>query len=211
MSPISRPWFLRDNVGYEDFDIPVPIHAALTDDSEVLSVTISGVPEGASLSAGTYDPETDTWSVDPADLEGLTVSPPPDSNEDFTLSVTATSTSEDGDIATTTGDVFIEVIGVADRPDLETQDVMGDEGVPIPLDIRIRFERYRRLRDADDRNFQRAAEGAVMAVDGVRADAQRGRCVHLERKINSDGVTVTSPAGHRWRLHAACRGEGDGG
>ena len=42
--------------GAEDTAIDLDITAALTDASETLSVTISGVPEDATLSAGTEGP-----------------------------------------------------------------------------------------------------------------------------------------------------------
>jgi len=182
---------LRDNVGFEDFEIPVPVHAALTDDSEVLSVSISGVPQGAFLSAGTYDEATDSWTVAPEDLDGLTVTPPPDSNDDFTLTVTATSTSEDGDIAETVGDIEIEVIGVADRPDLETQDAYGEEGVPIALDITAG------LNDLDGSetlsvDISNVPDGAILAVDGVALTPDENGVYTLSAG-QLDSVTVTAP------------------
>jgi Ca2+-binding RTX toxin-like protein len=182
---------LRDNVGFEDFEIPVPVHAALTDDSEVLSVSISGVPQGAFLSAGTYDEATDSWTVAPEDLDGLTVTPPPDSNDDFTLTVTATSTSEDGDIAETVGDIEIEVIGVADRPDLETQDAYGEEGVPIALDISAG------LNDLDGSetlsvDISNVPDGAILAVDGVALTPDENGVYTLSAG-QLDSVTVTAP------------------
>ena len=109
---------LDDALGYEDNAIPLDIDAALTDLSETLSVTISNVPEGATLSNGT-DLGNGTWSLLPEELEGLSITAPADSNEDFDLTVTATSTTEDGSFATNTGTVAVDVIGVADQPNLE--------------------------------------------------------------------------------------------
>ncbi|MBO6948692.1 MAG: DUF4114 domain-containing protein [Rhodospirillales bacterium] len=108
---------LENAVGYEDNAIPLDIDAALTDASETLSVTISNVPAGAVLSNGT-DLGNGTWSLLPEELDGLTITPPADSNVDFDLTVTATSTTDDGAIATNTGTVAVDVIGVADEPDL---------------------------------------------------------------------------------------------
>ncbi len=202
---------LRDNIGYEDFEIPVPVHAALTDDSEVLSVTISGVPEGATLSAGTYDAQTDSWSIDPSDLEGLTVTPPADSNEDFTLTVTATSTSEDGDVAETTGTVDIDVIGVADRPDLETQDAAGEDGVPIALDITSG------LTDTDGSetlsiDISNVPDGAVMAAGGVELTPNADG-VYTLTPDQLSSVTVTAPpdSDGDFTLHVVARATEDDG
>jgi len=63
--------------GAEDTAIALNIATAETDvdGSEVLSMTISGVPDGARLSAGT-DNGDGTWTLDPAtDLSGLTITP----------------------------------------------------------------------------------------------------------------------------------------
>jgi len=136
---------LADNVGYEDNAIPVFIDSELTDIAspgeegvETLSITISGVPEGATLSAGT-DNGDGSWTLTPDQLTDLTVTPPADSNVDFDLTVTATSTVVEGgeviDTAENVGTVHIDVIGVADRPDLETADAAGAINNPIALDI----------------------------------------------------------------------------
>ena len=77
--------------------IPLDISAGLTDTdgSETLSITISGVPAGATLSAGTYNSATDTWTVNQADLGSLSVDSVNGIDDDFTLTVTATTTEID--------------------------------------------------------------------------------------------------------------------
>ncbi|MEQ9170527.1 MAG: FecR domain-containing protein [Rhodospirillales bacterium] len=121
---------LADAAGTEDQPIALDIGASLTDASETLSVTISGVPQGATLSAGSYDAETDTWTLDSADLNGLTVKPAPNSNEDFSLTVTAVSTESDGSTASTTSTLNVAVTGDADAP---TLNVTLGEGVPTTI------------------------------------------------------------------------------
>ncbi len=122
---------LEDTLGYEDNPIPLDIDASLTDASETLSLTISGVPEGSVLSAGT-DLGNGVWSLLPEETEGLTITPPHDSNVDFDLTVTATSTTDDGGFATNSGTVAVDVIGVADQPNLAASvgvgEVIGGEG-----------------------------------------------------------------------------------
>jgi Ca2+-binding RTX toxin-like protein len=92
--------------GGEDAAIPLNITANLTDTdgSKALSVTISGVPTGAVLSLGT-DNGDGSWTIsDPADiaeLNALTFTPPKDFFGDINLAVSATSTEDDGDTATT--------------------------------------------------------------------------------------------------------------
>ena len=97
--------------GNEDNAIGLDISAALTDTdgSETLSITISGMPNGAELSAGT-DNGDGSWTLTPEQLVGLTVTPPEDSDADFTLSVEATSVEQStGDTAVTTGTIPVTV------------------------------------------------------------------------------------------------------
>src|SRR5207245_1034384 len=78
--------------GLEGTGIPLQITAAPGDNdgSETLAVTISGVPAGDSLSAGT-DYGNGVWSLTPGQLAGLTVLAK-DAGV-FALTVTATSTA----------------------------------------------------------------------------------------------------------------------
>ena len=94
---------VADVTGGEDTAIALDIGVALNDvdgSESITDITVSGVPTGAQLSAGT-DNLDGTWTLTPAQLTGLTVTPPADSDVDFTLTVSATSTEVDGDTATT--------------------------------------------------------------------------------------------------------------
>ncbi|OAZ08309.1 hypothetical protein TH4_18415, partial [Thalassospira tepidiphila MCCC 1A03514] len=124
---------ISDAAGNEDNDIALDIDAGLTDANETLTVTISGVPDGATLSAGA-DNGDGTWTLNSDQLAGLTITPPEDFSGSFDLGVTATS--EDGsDVATTTGSITVDVAGVADAPTLDVSDASGYEDRPIALDI----------------------------------------------------------------------------
>ena len=114
--------------GDEDTAILLSISASTTDTSEsITSIVISGVPSGAALSAGT-DNEDGTWTLEESDLDGLTITPPEDSSEDFTLTVTATATeSASGATATTSTAIEVDVAAVADA--------FGGEGTENPVDI----------------------------------------------------------------------------
>ena len=109
----------EDQVG----GIALDISAVSTDTvgNETLSVTISGLPTGATLSAGT--PNVDgTWTLTADQLSGLTVIPADDYYGDFELSVTATSTvsdREDGDLASTFGTIAVSVAAVNDAPEVD--------------------------------------------------------------------------------------------
>ncbi len=124
---------MSDATGTEDQAISLDLSAAVTDASESLSITIAGVPDGATLSAGT-DNGDGTWTLSANDLAGLTVTPPADSDADFTLSVTATST-DGADTATTTGSINVSVAADADAPTLSVSDTAGTEDTAISLDL----------------------------------------------------------------------------
>ncbi|MBT6406808.1 MAG: DUF4114 domain-containing protein, partial [Rhodospirillaceae bacterium] len=132
-----------DAAGLEDNAIALDVSAALTDTdgSETLSITVSDIPEGAVLSAGTVN-DDGSVTLTAAQLDGLTVTPPENSNEDFDLTITATSTeSSTGDTATTTASLAVDVVGVADAPPLE---ISLGEGTPVgggdPVDVSINSE-----------------------------------------------------------------------
>ncbi len=124
---------VSDASGSEDSAIALNIDAGLTDSSEVLTITISGVPDGAELSAGT-DNGDGTWTLSSSDLEGLTITPADDFSGSFDLGVTATS-ADGEDVATTTGSITVDVTGVADAPTLDVADASGSEDSAIALDI----------------------------------------------------------------------------
>ncbi|MBI2977748.1 MAG: tandem-95 repeat protein, partial [Rhodospirillales bacterium] len=80
--------------GAEDSAIPLAVSATVAGNEEVASLKISGVPEGATLSAGT-DNGDGTWTLSGHDLDALdslTLTPPADWSGNMALSVTATST-----------------------------------------------------------------------------------------------------------------------
>lgn len=118
--------------GYEDTAILLPIASALadTDGSESLSLTtISGVPFGAILSAGT-DNLDGTWTLTQADLPNLTITPPADYFGTFTLSVAATSTeASNGSQATTIKTFEVTVFPVSDGTGID-----ADSQVIVPRD-----------------------------------------------------------------------------
>src|SRR3546814_20188168 len=77
-----------------------------------------------------------TWSLDPADLAGLTITPAADSDADFQLTVTTTSVeAATGDTATETATIDVQVGAVADAPALAATDAIGVEDAAIALDI----------------------------------------------------------------------------
>jgi len=124
--------------GDEDTDIPLSIRpvSSDTDSSETFTVTLSGIPADAVL---TYDGVelvlTDdglgngTVGVEIEDFDRtvpMTIRPPENSNEDFTIGVSAVSVDELGAVTSTSGpdveSIDVIVKGVADEATLTTDD-----------------------------------------------------------------------------------------
>ena len=107
--------------GDEDTAIALAIDASLvdTDGSEALSLSVSAIPVGATLSDGS-NTFTATVGSTVADITGwtlfsLTITPPLNSNADFTLTVTATSTeNSNADTATIIDTIDVTVTQVND-------------------------------------------------------------------------------------------------
>src|SRR5262249_51059530 len=104
--------------GNENAAIPLSVSPALinTDRSEALAVQIGAIPVGATLSDGTNS-FTATAGNTTADVTGwalpsLTITPPANSDVDFSLTVTATSTENaNGDSATSVANLAVTVLG----------------------------------------------------------------------------------------------------
>ena len=120
----------------EDTDIPLHITVGTPDPDEHLSVTVIGLPAGATLSQGTANADG-SWTLTPAQLQGLHIIPSTDWAGTINLAVTATST-EGTQVAHTTSDLQITVIPVAETPTVDGMDATGDEDAgAIALDIQI--------------------------------------------------------------------------
>ncbi|MCH9673463.1 MAG: DUF4114 domain-containing protein, partial [Gammaproteobacteria bacterium] len=129
----------NDAEGLENQPVALDINSALTDvdGSEVLSVIISDVPTGATLSAGTR--QTDgTWTLSQSDLEGLSIIPSAGSDQDFVLRIQATSTeASNGSQAVSIAELAVSVAGVASQPVLSMADAQGTEDQTVALSIDV--------------------------------------------------------------------------
>ncbi len=112
--------------GVEDDRVPIPIRVDAPSVSEVLLVTIDGVPPGARLSAGT-DEGGGSWTLARDQLTDLALIPPPDFNGDFALSVTLTAVVSEA--------LPVIVTPVADPPVLEVSAAAGAEDRPVPISL----------------------------------------------------------------------------
>ena len=181
--------FLRDDAsGTEDGAIALDVSSALTDidGSESLSVTISGVPTGASLSAGT-DNGNGTWTLTQGQLSGLTITPAADSDADFTLTVTATST--DGDDTASVGDTIdVTVDAVADAPTLAAADASGTEDGAIALDVSSA------LTDIDGSESLSVTISGVPTGASLSAGTDNGNGTWTLTQGQLSGLTITPAA-----------------
>jgi hypothetical protein len=133
---------VADASGDEDAAIALSVDPSLTDTdgSELLSLEISAIPVGATLSDGTNS-FTATSGNTTADITGWTLSslaitPPADSDTDFTLTIIATSVeAENNDLAVRTADLAVTVAATADAPMLDLVDATGNQDAAIALSI----------------------------------------------------------------------------
>lgn len=172
--------------GDEDSAIPLTIGVTFPDTSgaEVHTITIGGVLAGATLNTGVVS-ANGTWTLAPADLDGLTVTPPPNSDATMTLTVTATAT-ENGTTASASATLTVTVNGVADTPTVTTQAAAGTTNTPIPLSISVSTP------DTD------GSETVTIVITGVPAGATLNHGTRTAAGWNLTpadlaGLTITPP------------------
>jgi len=107
---------LATNTGVAGYYLNLPtIAAALADSSETLTLAISGVPVGATLTDGAHTFTSTTGAtvadVSTWDTTHLVLLPTSDSSGTVALTVTATSTESDGSTATNSHAVTLSVLG----------------------------------------------------------------------------------------------------
>ena len=174
--------------GNEDTAIGLSVSPALvnTDGSETLAVKIAAIPVGATLSDGIHT-FTATVGNTVADVTGwtlgsLTVTPPANSDVDFTLTVSATSTeSSNGDSATTIASLPVTVIAVADAPTLSVAPATGNEDAAIALSVSPA------LVDTD------GSESLTVQVAGIPVGATLSDGIHtFTATVGNTAVDVTA-------------------
>jgi VCBS repeat-containing protein len=112
-----------DEAGNEDQWIQLNMDSALisTEGPENLTITISGVPEGARLNPGT-EVEPGVWTATPEELPLVCILPPRDFSGDIDLTLTVSTTDVDGDTDTDTEAFTVYVAPVVDEIELTTED-----------------------------------------------------------------------------------------
>ncbi len=126
-----------DAIGLEDTAITLDVASALvdTDGSESLTLTFSGMPTGAVLSAGQQN-QDGTWTLTAAELDSLTIAPAEHFNGEMSLTVTAVSVeAETGETASITDTITINVIPFNDLPLASNGVTIGSENTDYVFTI----------------------------------------------------------------------------
>ena len=128
--------------GNEDTAIALSVATALVDGdgSETLAVTVSSIPIGATVADGvssfTATAGNTSVAITGWNLAALTVTPPAQSDVDFTLAIAATATeTANGATATTGANLAVTVDAVADAPAIVLGPAAGNEDTAIALAI----------------------------------------------------------------------------
>ncbi|MCB1644143.1 MAG: cadherin domain-containing protein [Pseudomonadales bacterium] len=114
------------------------LSASLTDSTnETLTVTISGLPVGASLTDGTSTSTSATTDVSLWNYATIAVTSPIHDDTDFVLTVQASAReAANADTASTSATVNVNVTAVADTPNLTvTSTVSGNEDTTMALTV----------------------------------------------------------------------------
>ncbi len=131
IEPVADPLTLAVNapaVGLEDTAIALVIRPYSADPSETFTVSVNGIPAGAKIHYGGVELTVTGGSVSIANFSkttSLTITPPPNSNVDIPLSVSAVSVDTVGGVTSTSGPatlpLLVDVRGVADPVTLTVQ------------------------------------------------------------------------------------------
>ena len=115
--------------GVEDTAIPLTITATPVDGDDVLSISVSGVPLDATLSAGTNN-GGGSWTLTAPQLSGLKLNAGETSG---TLHVIATNTTTGEVASSATSDIAVTVSPAPEAPSLAgtVLTASGNEGPPF--------------------------------------------------------------------------------
>lgn len=184
---MSEQWDTPGGFNTDGVTVELNVTAALgdTDGSETLTITVDGLPDGATLSAGT-DNGDGTWTLAPDDLDGLTMNIPNGSGA-FDLQISGTATEGAGGTSTTNFTLAVTDL-TADGGTLDAAAATGNEDTAIVLDIDLN------LVDTD------GSETVAITISDVPNDAQlsagtdNGDGTWTLDNDDLDGLTITPAA-----------------
>jgi Ca2+-binding RTX toxin-like protein len=177
-------------IGEEDSAIALNIQSELTDNdgSEINTIHIDNVPVGASLSAGIQQADS-SWLLQANDLQGLSITPAINDNTDFTLQITSISIeSENGNRASSTFELDVQVVSVADAPQLTAFSAVANESEVIELIIESRLPGENRTENLFI-TIGNLPEGSILSA-GIKEENGSWRLTSAELS----GLLLTPPA-----------------
>ena len=187
--------------GNEHSAISLNIALGPIENDDNLSITISGVPTDATLSAGTNNGDG-SWTLTPAQLPGLTLFA---GESSAALTVVATDSTPNSTVSSSQS-IAVTVDALADVPDLLVPaSVGGAQGTPIALGISVQG-------DSDDTLTVSLSNVPTSAklTDQCEADRCAGRHPHGPQQLYVDGRTACRAGDHAGRYNAAePAGDGD--
>ncbi|WMT72033.1 DUF4347 domain-containing protein [Bradyrhizobium sp. Ash2021] len=164
-------------------------------DSSLGNIIITGVPSGVTFNHGSAG-AGNTWTLNPAtDLSGLTITVP--EGDSFTLGVSAT-TSDGGNVATSTGSISVTVNGVAEAPTLTVPAsvTVTEGGAAVALNITDVLSEA----DADSSLGNIIITGVPSGVTFNHGSAGAGNTWTLNPATDLSGLTITVPEGDSFTL-----------
>ncbi|MBV1695659.1 MAG: type I secretion C-terminal target domain-containing protein, partial [Hyphomicrobiales bacterium] len=155
-----------------------------TNGREVLSVTISGVPDGAIFSAG-FNNGDGSWAFLPGDLAGLKITPPLNYSGTMSLTMSAIALElANGSEAQSTVTFGVVVAPVADDAEILARDVTIGATATADLDLNVRLT---------DDNGTAHGENAPELIRMTLTSVPTGVSI-----IADGGGTVTNPSAGTW-------------
>ncbi|MFO0292588.1 MAG: beta strand repeat-containing protein, partial [Rhodospirillales bacterium] len=169
--------------GAEDTTIALSLSASPGADSASLSLTITGVNEGAALSAGS-NLGGGVWSLTSAQLAGLKLIPAANSDADLVLTVTAAETLA-GTSISTSATLAVTVNAVADAPTVNFSS--SASGVDGPVGGEFRVNSFTTLSQSSPSVTSLGNGGFVVTWDSLGQDGSVGG-IYAQR-YTSAGLT----------------------
>ena len=156
------------------FTLDLSASLADTDGSETLSVKVAGIPSGFSISDGNNSLTTDGTDADISgwNLSALTFTPVANHDTDFNMTVMATATESDGDVATTS-----QVIRVDMQPVADLAVISGDDAATV---------------------YEDAGSTLVKSGTLTVADGDSGEDVFVAETVSGDYGSVTIGSNGYW-------------
>ncbi len=152
LPPINPVLEIGDQTVYEDGSVRIAAFAAPETGNGDLTIIISGIPSGwdvtneafdalgTPIGSGVFDAVAGTWTLSLTNGSSLDggprFSPPADSDIDaLNLVFTVNETAPDGRTGSSIDDFNIIVDAVADAPEIDALDDVGNEGEALDIDI----------------------------------------------------------------------------